>query len=622
MNRVEMTDLSPVLQPGAETPAVEAVVTSEITQRKFESYTGKLLRQEGQTKAKAWTIRVLSVGLVLPVVITAIVDLGRGLGFIIGNKNATARKYFTGKTVDVMALARPACTEFSEKVKAAAQKTKAAFAQFASQAKVTFGNLATRAKEAYKKATTTTQDEMNAKSKLAMKSDVKQIVDAFRALDKADAFTAARMQPIVAAEKKLIAEMKKYVSANTTTAEDCVEQFKSLRESVLTMIDESAKDDLFITNKAQFDDAKSLAKIAKAHLAKPLHNTFRDQFIQMAKAQDNFAECLALGLENSILTRVEAEAALKEQAPSIFSAGLSQGIDHANSAIKKQLDAAVKKNVVTQLTAKHIDETMKVSLDALAHAAVDEILKSSGEVDPMISSIVTKLRNSNRLAAKDVTTFTNKVKALIEAAKLSAEEQKAAEAAAAAEAEATAAVQAKLVANLTGLQELIRDKKQTLSETLASFKGIDAERKKIAVELAKVVSSKAGIQYYKEMASIEKSESNMSKRQARIDKLIQSGDIAETVVQLQNLAAELRKKEAELSPLDAEIRTLTSEVARLSQLFERYSVHHRAELSPANQKRFGLTATAEIKHRLVKAKAAEIAANDEAVEALFQGQLP
>jgi len=51
----------------------------------FEWYLGRLFyRQPGETAAQAWTVRVLSCALVLPVALTALIDLGRCLGFLIG----------------------------------------------------------------------------------------------------------------------------------------------------------------------------------------------------------------------------------------------------------------------------------------------------------------------------------------------------------------------------------------------------------------------------------------------------------------------------------------------------------------------------------------------------------
>jgi len=378
--------------PGSLPVTNEATITGTATaiERKFESNLGRLYsRLEGETKAHAWTVGILSTVLVLPVVLTAIVDLGRAIGFVIGNKNPTVAKYFDGKSWSLLDKMSAGCKGLADKV-----------------------NNLFNAKVAPKKLT---NEELNTRSEKMMKTQSGNLVAAYRALSKEPTFTEKGEERINAAKKALLQTVNEYVDRNATSADALLGQMESVESKVQQFIKEAAGDHVFIADKTfRSGPYELLSDRVSRELSFDIN--LSGKYIELAKKEADLPACLKKGIDQEILTTKEAKNVVQEQAPVIFSKGLEQGLEAASKAENDLLERSVGHKIITEDEVQEIRAQVKPEVGTLAAAAAKDVIAnhiSEETVEAYIAMVAETLEQETKIAPEQRGDFARKTLDLI-----------------------------------------------------------------------------------------------------------------------------------------------------------------------------------------------------------------
>lgn len=600
---VTSTDTSTETAP-VSTPAVEVAGTVQSVERNFEWNVGRLFKhEEGHSKARTWAVRVLSVALVLPLVLTVIVDLGRGLGFMIGNKSATVGKYFDGKSFSLI-------DKVSTGVKTISDKVRVAYKNFMHPEY--------------------TVEQLNQFSEKAMKAHVAKLVDGYRSLNGGrihsnDSFSTptalAAENQIVQAQKDLIAVANEMIARNATQVEGFESYTQSVNDKIDAMIREAAGDDRFVANKTVREGTPELmSEVAIRELDKACEANqpvVAQQFVEVAKQDEDFVAALGSGIEQEVLTEAQAKQALIAQAPVVFSESLESGLDAAVKAEKEFVESAVEAEIITQEEGAQI--ASKAAVVQLAAAAAKDVQKSRTPaekpeaVQAKIVKAADQLIRDKKLASTDKSVFMTEVQKNLQAAAAAAEadrialdtarqqaEVEAQQQTQAIEAERLAQVkkaedQSNLFGKFNDLLTILTKKQVSLTEQIELRDKLNVEREKLTKDHDNIVNTtvmvkgnqetllKAEQLYQAELNKISaKKNLTDAERSAQINALVSSGDFSEQIIELmtklKELTPELQAKTKEVSDAAEKVENINVELQTLVQVYRVFSASHKAEL--------------------------------------------
>lgn len=600
--------MKPSTDPSA--PAIE-VAGSVQTERHFEWNLGRLLFQrEGESNARAWTVRVLSILFVFPVVLTAIVDLGRRLGYAIGNVSPTVGKYFDGKSWSLI-----------EKLSSAAEKASSIF------------NSTPKGP---------TLQDLNRQSTQAMQSAVVKLIDGFRKLDGGclghDSFSTptakAGEKQIDKAQKELAQAVHVFLSHNVAKTEDYAAQLENLKGYIRKLIQSEAADDFYIENKTLRTGPRQLvATVAFNEFLKALEETFQpvfaDQFIRLAIQEPDVAQRLKMGVTQEILTPAQAKQAIEQYAPVVYSQHLETGFSEASTAVQELLDSARTNELVSPEEAEAINSKIQPDVAKLVTAAVQQIARkytprtNDAIVREQLSSIADQLMAEKRLDPQNKTTFlidgetqflalkavreaeSEAQKQLREQAEL--REKQAAEAAEAQRIEQVqkAADQAELLGQFKDFLALIAKKQTKLDDSFHKHDQMVIEQQQIANDMDKLLKTevvmlcegnqvkmgllKASAVYYQEKVRISRLNKTDAEKNQMMSALINNDKhTIDLIEQLKKVDEMLTQKLHEMATLSEKIKSQYGELIHLIGVYNVFAKNNINRLEDANRKEIGL----------------------------------
>ena len=593
------------------TPAtVEASgVVSSSEPRKFEWNLGRLLyKQNGETETRAWTVRVLSLALVFPAVLTALVDLGRGLGFLIGNKNATFAKYFDGKSFSLIDKASAACKALSTKVDTLYKSIIAP----------------------------PTLEQLNLRSEKTLKNLARKLTDGYRAqhggyFTSNSSFSSPGAingeKQVNLAQKEILAELSTNIQRNVTDPAKLESYKADLEKKIFNLVKDAAKDDLFVKNKVyRAGPQPKLADVARKELRnffqKASQQLLNEQFVNLAKKQDTLVENLAAGVDAGTITLEKAQEAIKEQAPTLYMGKLAEGFKKAGAALKAFFSSVVEKKLMTDAQVQAI--VVRPDVDMLSAFAASEIAQNEESElgdKTAITQTADRLIKEGRLDEKDKSKFSvyvlaqiPKMRAEIQAqriAKLEKEQEALAiskEAEAAINAEKAAQLQAQEVqTSLWGrfldLIGLIFVKQDAVKGLFAEHDQLVLDRKQIAEELKNLRDQTvvfkgqkmklliAEEKYSEELSKILAKEGiTDKKRQSLVTQLV-SFDSGEKTIELIQQMRSLVQRSTEMVALLAshsdQIQDEIKALATLNGVYSVYSKNHKGQFIERSRKEIG-----------------------------------
>ncbi len=595
---------------------VTGTVKENATERKFEWNTGRLFyHQEGHSQTRTWAVRVLSVLFVLPVVLTALVDLGRGLGYLVGNKVESVGKIFTGKSWSLI-------DEVSSGVKAVADKVNATY-------------------KAYTTPKTLTTEEMNQQSEKAMKAQVKKLIDGYKALNGGYFHTNGSFSSpaalngekrISAAQNELVKLVDEYVARNASGTEDFAAQLKAAKAKVDGFIAETAKDELYVENKVERKGPHPFLRDFAFHEFLDVladSKTIPDRFIAIAKAQTDVPAALKSGVDQKIITPAQAKQVVQELAPAVYAQGLESGIVAAQKAEKAFLDAAQNNKLVTAEEADEIGKGARPTVGQLAAAAAKDIAKAEmiskaktpaardAIIDAQLGKAADQLIKEKKLDPKDRTEFFVQAKKQLNAAKDAVEadvqvqkkaqeeaELKAKQAAEEAEAKRVASVkkaedQVSLLGKFKELLDVIAKKQAELDTQFKTHAELEAERERITALRTKIRETtvtvkertmtvlEAAAVYEADVDRISSSKALTDAQKEQQMKELGDGYGMETIAmikQLGDLTPQLLKKIEEMAAISEKIKTQHDKLIRLIAVYNVYAKNNKDKLEEANRK--------------------------------------
>ena len=624
--------------PGSLPVTSESAVTgtATVTAKKFESNLGRLYsRLEGETKAHAWAVGIISTVLVLPVLLTAIVDLGRVIGFTIAKKNATAAKYFDGKSFSLLDKLSAAC-------KSLAAKTNNVFKSIITPKKLT-------------------TEELNIRSEKTMKSQVADLVSAYKALDKKAYFTGEGEERINAARKALLATANELINRNVNTAGELKGVKEAVEAKMTQLIKEASGESIFISHKTDrfgpsellsfrilrdfagsqmFSELPGQMMFGRATGEFSLPGKFDEHFLEMAMKETDLPATLKVGIDQKMITPEQAKAVVKEQAPILFSKGLEQGLVAASKAENTFLKQAAVLDIVTVDEAKRIRAEVKPEMDMLVIAAARDVLSKQipeKEVEDHLAKAALKLKEQGKIDGNLEGEFASKTLELLKATKQAEvaenneraqvqanedlrmqEEAAAAEAVVAAEEAAIAqkvAEQAALFGTFKTLESTIEKHQAQLASLIQKRDELNAECKRIVNEEERLQGTKVWIVrnnkkeqvnlleasniQHAEVVRIENNGGYNDAKKAQLLNALVDNDQAtiEAIEKLKELNPLYKAKAAERLAVFEQVVKKFKAVSNMIAVYEAFIRKNKNRLEPANK--------AEIKAGKIRIDAAQ-----------------
>jgi hypothetical protein len=585
---IELTDISS--KPSAPTASVAQAVEKD-TPTNFEWNVGRLFsREPGKSEARTWAVRILSTLFVLPLVLTAIVDIGRRLAYSAG--------FVDGKSFSLIDKVSEGCKSVASKVASVYQSSTKPL----------------------------TKEELNAKSEKAIKALAQKLVDGFRALN-GDYFTDSSFsssaalkgeRQIKTAKDGLVDEISDYVSRNATGTDDFIDSLAEAETMAQSAIDGAAGDDFYIQDKSKRIGPRPFIRDrAKKELDDRIKSAPRIQkgFIQLAKQESDFSAGLKKGIEAGILKEDQAKSVFTEEVEASYTEGLKIGLDEANVRIQNLFDSAVKSELITKGEVDSIEESLQPDVSALAKAAAKDVTRdktpetTDDKITVQLSQAADALIARKKLKPEDETQFLSaakdqlaKVKEDVEAEALR-EKQEAEEIQAQQAAEAQqAADQSKLFGRFSGMLSLISQKQEELRAQFLKFDELEKERQivtdsletirttRVAVRHVPMTVLQAAGEYYKAIAAISNSNSKPAAKTQQVKDLAIQG-FGQRTIDLINQLKALEPKLTEVldnqSSVVQKIENQHEEVSKLNAQFKVYKKHNASQLEPHNRKAVG-----------------------------------
>lgn len=465
----------PVTQPrfsDEEVAAAAPIAAAEAKQeRHFESNLGRLFsRQAGESKERAWTIAILSSVLVLPVVLTAIVDLGRGLGFLIGNQSAAAAKYFDGKSWSLI-------DRVSEGCQAIARKAQALYVSHTTVDPT--------------QATLNTIDKQVAKLVHGYRECAGSVRHIFKGADLQEG-----EQEIHNAQKALVQAAMNY--AERGGAEGFGDALNAIKEVIQKGIEKEAGNDFYVGyHIARNLPLRALAEEAFSEFLLVLNPAVSEQFGNLAEKGDDVAQRVKYGVDQGLLTSEQARVIQVKQLASAAALQIAHtgSVDEQEELIKTKItDCALQYIKEGKLDAT--DQSLFAVKTLEAMPAAQQIAEQSRQEQVRQLAVDAAVRVSKEDVVDAEERFCEIAGALIKEGKLLGKDQdlfvelaleqveQARQAAQAAERQAEAAEAARVLYSKFGNYfQMISKKQEGLAALFGQHEALDAERKAITDEL-------------------------------------------------------------------------------------------------------------------------------------------
>ncbi len=618
------------IEPSA--PSLEGVVT-EASKNNFEWNLGRLYSdQEGHSALRTWTVRILSTLLVFPVVLTAIVDIGRRIAFSFGKVD--------GKSWSLIDQVTGNCKVVADKVNAAYK--------------------------AYNTKKPLTLEELNEKSAKAIKAQAKNLVNGYKGLNGGFFGNSSFSSPaalkgereIAKAQQDLIHEIKMYADRNATGSDDFVRHIETAQTLAKQEIVAAAKDAPYIMNKVvRVGPPRLLAEVALKEFAQVQEEAkqYANSFVYFAKQEPQFINRLVDGLNIGILTEAQAKNAVALQADTSYRKGLETGINAARREVEKVLSGAVDGEIITEEESELISNQIQPTIEMLAHAAAKDVVRKqngaatqegvrtetaegeSTEVSPsqilepsdlqvklQLIQIADALQEEKKLKPENVTEFLTtavmdlaKAKEAVEAEAFKAREeteqleaQKAAEALKAKEAaeileaqraaEAqNAANQASLLGKFMNLLALISKKQEEQRAQFTTLDALDERSQTLTARSEELRATKVRVQgremtlldasgkYYAARDAIYSSKEDPQTKQNKVEAL-EAQDFGRQTIdmikELEDLGPQLRAVLDQQVALSKQIKKRHEELATLNGQYKVYKKHNLGQLDADNRK--------------------------------------
>lgn len=590
---VEMTTLSSTA-PSAPPASVNETAAPQIQKDTFEWNVGRLYSHvEGTSKAKSWTVAILSTVLVLPLILTLIVDMGRRLAFSVG--------LVDGKSWSLI-----------DKVGAAGQAVasgvSSVYHSIVGQKKLTLA-------------------EHNQNSQQAIRDHAEKLVNAYNSLNGGYFHTNSSFsspmalnaeKEIARAQADLQVEVTRFVARNTKGTEDFGQFVERANLMVRHAISDAAGDAVYIDNKVERRGPRArLSDVAFSEFLKGQKSTTNSilahQFVALARGEPDFSAGLARGVEMGVLTPNQAKTALVREVHFGYEEGLKTGIDEADGVADHLLQSAVQNKVVTEDEAVSVSDSIRPDVEVLAGAAARDVARSgvadAGELEVMqhLSQAADKLKHKKRLGDKDESRFLTAAKAQITKAKevVAAEAERAKKEAQEIEAQNIAKIQkaadqTSLLNKFLGMLGLIGKKQEELSAQFLKFDALEADRQAITDKYEGIRNSTVTVngqqmtvlvaagEYAKAISLISNDHRLSPKaKQDKIRDLVNQGFSQQTIDkinELKILEPQLTQVIDQMATLSGEIDQQHEEIARLTAVYKVFRKNNLGGLEARNRK--------------------------------------
>jgi hypothetical protein len=584
----EIEMVSPIVE-GAAPETTAAELTPQTNKSNFEWNVARLYAHEqGHSELRTWAVRILSTLLVFPVALTAIVDIGRRIGFALGMN--------CGKSFSLIDQATDACKKIANQVTPLFNE----------------------------KVKKMTLEDLNSNSAKAIEMHAERLIEGYKDLNggyfstnlsfsSPGALKAERQ--IEKSRADLIAEVANYVSRNASGSADFSLHLEEANRMVFEKISQAAKDEFYIANKVKRSGPRPLLRdIAFKEfiaLQKP-QNAY--QFMSVVRNEPDFAAGLRAGVDAQILTPEYAKAELGHHAQTTYIQGLQTGLESSNQSLETILNSGIDHQIVTAEEARQIDEGFMLDVETLATAAAKDVVKgqdpqvetAEAEIDQKLSKAADGLKKSKKLKPEKETQFLTKAKEQLTRVReaIIGETLKAAQLNAEQEALKVAALQkandqASLFNTFLGMLGLIGKKQEDQNEAFVKFNHLENTRQAVTNELDQIRRTKVTIEgdsmtvleatrkYYAEISRISNAHATALVKQKQIEDLANQGFSQATIDlinRMQSLEPKLTGVLKEQADLTAKIDQQHDELTTLVAQYKVYKGHHFDGLEEENQK--------------------------------------
>jgi len=588
MSSVQDTTKAPVLLEEGQKP-VEVTGTVKETSSFQWNISRLLYRQEGESNAKAWTIRVLSVLFVLPAALTVLVDFGRGVGFLIGRKIPTVARYFDGKSWSLIDQVSSAC-------KTVAAKANSIFKSFTAVKKPTL-------------------EELNQQFEKTVRSQVAQLVNGYRAIDDDSRFTSKGQEQIAKTQNELVQGIHGFLARNATKTEDFAPLLTQIETHIGKLIQEAAGERPFTEHKHDRTAPPPLLsnKVFNEFVAvlRGDHQlAFAKQFVELVKQETGVAETLKMGVDQGILTAAQAKEVVEEQAPVIYNQGLGTGLSAAAQQSKDFLSSAVKSGLVTAEEADGIEAQIQPEEGSLAFAAAKDVARqhppatAEAIIQQQLVEEADLLIENKKLDPKDKTGFLTEAQRQLSAAReaVEAEAQAQKQAAEIAEAERAANVQkaenqAALFKTFEDYLAILSKKQEELRAQFTRRDQLDAECQQITEARGELMNTLVTVKgkrmtifdaakmYNEAINQIPRSKNPDQKKEEQINALTTDDFAQQTIDLIDTLTKstrQLQEKIRQMAAISEDIRTQYKELSERSAIYNVYAKYNKQYLEESN----------------------------------------
>jgi len=426
MSGIVNTDKS-VAAPTIE-PSATVSVNGTVKEKKndFEWNVGRLYSatQEGHSSARTWAVRILSTLLVFPVVLTAIVDIGRRLAY--------EADLIDGKSWSLIDKTSQAASSATTKV-----------------SELFFGK--------------DTIEKQNNRSEKAMKSLVGKIVDGYRSQNKTlgsrnDSFSGPAYDKIHNGGESLAAEVNSYIARNASKAEDFVALKTVLLGKIQQFFKEAAGKEHYVLTKTRhetnpilisdlafvkfvdsLDTSGHSGKVidtANREFANTRHDSGSVSGEQISAVSsspetatgtstaaptasrvttpEEHIQKLKKAVNGGVATKEQVAADFEQSIPQAVADALNnEGLARSTEVQKGLLDEAVKQKLLTPEQAQRISQGICPDVNQLAEGAAKDIVainpvsvEGTGVIDDQeIVKVADKLKEQGKLNADNIGAF-------------------------------------------------------------------------------------------------------------------------------------------------------------------------------------------------------------------------
>lgn len=587
---------APVEEPTTSAPSApeEAVVEATVeptaadAKNNFEWNVGRLYSADpAQSKTRTWAVRVLSTLLVFPVVLTALLDIGRRMAFSAG--------LVDGKSWSLIDKASQGVQSLSARVSQAYQSL--------TQPKVL------------------TLEEKNEQIKNQIGRQTEKLIDGYKGLNGGLFHTnssfssphALKSEKQIARAQEALRELiNDYVSLNATSTEDFVEVTRAAEGLVWDSINAVAGDEYYIENKIERNgEPEFLRRVAREEFfdkVVPINRPIlAEKFIALAQSEPKFALALSQGVDAKVLTRGRAQDALEGQVRAVFNNGLETGLESAEEAVQDLNRAAIVTGLLSENEALFISDGIEVPVEVLAAAAAKDVARNqtdqTTDADEVrqLTQAAKGLREKNRLEAEDESTFINVAREQINQARaivaaeddllrVEAEELEAQRAQEVLKLEA----QETLLNTFSGMLSLIQSKQAEMNAQFDVYRTMEVERESVTNQLVELRSRvvtvhghkmnvlQAASEYYRAVGEISRNKRLTSQQKKQeISDLSNHGFSQQTIDRINELKdLEPRVKEVidNMAVLASEIEAKHEEILKLNAMFKVFKRNNFAGL--------------------------------------------